>query len=39
MSLTLLTTDKNDPRVKLVNVVAEYAGKTVGWDKGDPTSF
>jgi len=39
MSFQFVTLDKGDPRVKQVELVAKYAGKTVTFDKGDPLNF
>jgi elongation factor 1-gamma len=39
MSFQIITIDKTDPRVKQVQLVAKYAGRTVTHDKGDPLNF
>jgi len=39
MSFAIVTLEKTDPRIKQVQLVATYAGRTVEFEKGDPTNF
>lgn len=39
MSFAIVTVDKADPKIKVVQLVAKYAGRNVEFDKGDPLNF